>query len=88
MRGINIYYNAAGDPAFAHIDMRKYGKDLSSFFRKVNFSIENKPLTKKTKKKPLTGMMATQDAIKDVKNGNVIVCGNYNDYLKKTAKYA
>jgi hypothetical protein len=89
MNGINIYYDAVGIPMFANIDMRKYGKDLSHFFKKVNFSIENKPISvKKERKKPLTGLAATLQAIKDAEEGNVIVYGTFDNYLKKTAKYA
>ena len=30
----------------------------------------------------------TRDAIQDVEKGNVIACGSYDDYLKRTAQYA
>jgi hypothetical protein len=91
MNGINIYYNSAGTPVFAQIDMRKYGKELSSFFKKMNFSVESKSTIKtekKARKKPLTGMTATLQAVEDVENGNVVKCKNFEEYLQKTAKYA
>lgn len=30
----------------------------------------------------------TLKAMQDVENGNVVTCSSYEDYLKKTAKYA
>ena len=41
--GIKIKYNTQGMPAFAFIDLRKYGEELKDFLHSKGFTIE-KPL--------------------------------------------
>jgi hypothetical protein len=41
--GIQIEHNAKGIPAFAHIDLSKYGNQLKDFFASNGISIGDSP---------------------------------------------
>ena len=40
--GITIEHSVNGEPTFARIDLRKYGKQLAAFFASNNVKIEDK----------------------------------------------
>ncbi|MDR2679639.1 MAG: hypothetical protein LBC47_02375 [Tannerella sp.] len=42
--GIFIEHNAQGIPTYARIDLRKYGKDLMSFFKEKGVEIKEKAI--------------------------------------------
>jgi hypothetical protein len=41
--GITIEYNVKGTPAFARIDLKKYGEKLKDFFTSEGVSVEKSP---------------------------------------------
>jgi len=41
--GITIEHNANGIPAIAHIDLRRYGRELKDFFASKGVSVEESP---------------------------------------------
>jgi len=41
--GITIEHNASGIPAIAHIDLRRYGRELKDFFASKGVSVEKSP---------------------------------------------
>jgi hypothetical protein len=47
--GITIERDYRGTPIFAHIDLRKYGNDLTSFFKEKGVEVESLKFTQKTK---------------------------------------
>ena len=84
MAQITIEYDARNSSA------RKFLEAFLSlpFFKEKKEDESSKKLTQELKEAHKNKKSGIEEALEDIKNGNIIHYGSYEDYLKKTEKHA